>query len=275
MLRPNIFFLRFHMNIRSFLSNLSISQLLLFLSAIPFVTGTFFPFTLRQPSLPPSRYGYRSSRSSPNNLVPVDSPILGLRVYVPRGLFDLFNMRPPTQPGNNLLPRPYPYNPQNFYPPNGFAPQNFPQNRFPPNRFPPQNFPPTEYPPRPYPPNGIPQPPFPPVDAGNFINLMRALYPDMIYRPDPRFPNVFAIRFPSELQPPTHLPDARPSLNEFYEEGSNQSSPNQFYNQQSPTNANPFLSPQSSSQNFSSRNYSERQQPPPYNRSPQLLIIGA
>lgn len=196
---------------------------------LPFAAGTFFPFTWRTPSFAPQRsYGYRSPRSSPNNnnLIPIQSPILGLRVFVPRELLNLFNIRPPVGQEPNYQ-RPNPFNPHPNYPhehrPNGFPQQ--PINPF---------YAPSSYLPN-YTPNYSPRPPF---DAGAFINFMRALYPDMIYRPDPRYPNVFAIRFPQDhthLPPDSQLPPPPP---EFDQE------PNRFFPGEIPSpNVNQFLEP--------------------------------
>lgn len=70
----------------------------------PFVNGTFYPFTSllspRSPILSP-RYRSRSSRSPANNLIQLQSPILGLRFSVPAGLMSLFGMTPPSQPNQS------------------------------------------------------------------------------------------------------------------------------------------------------------------------------
>lgn len=214
---------------------------------LPFAAGTFFPFTelfRRTPSFAPQRpYGYRTSRSSPNNnLIPIQTPVLGLRVFVPRELLNMFNVRPPggQEP---TYSRPNPFNPFATHPnyPNIHRPNGFPQP-FVPNYFP-QN----------YSPNYQPQPqPHPPFDAGTFINLMRALYPNMIYRPDPRYPNVFAIRFPPDQFPDSRQPPPPPP--EFDEES------NRFFPDEIPPNVNQFLeSPPNLPQS----------QSPQYNQSPQ------
>lgn len=68
------------------------------------MNGTFFPFTSllspRSPILSP-RYRSRSSRSSANNLIQLQSPILGLRFSVPAGLMNVFGMTPPNQPSQS------------------------------------------------------------------------------------------------------------------------------------------------------------------------------
>lgn len=165
-------------------------QLLLLLSLTPYVAGTFFPFTsFRPPVYPSSRY--RPARSSQNNFVPLQSSALGVRVLVPRALYDLFSARSPYSPPSNY-PRPPPPPPPYQPPFNGpFNPR--PYNPFqPPNDFPPGNRP------------GAFQPP---ITPNTLFNLMRAFYPHLIYQPDPRYPNVFAIRLPAEPNPPVNLPD--------------------------------------------------------------------
>ncbi|XP_055295360.1 uncharacterized protein LOC129565039 [Sitodiplosis mosellana] len=236
-----------------------IRQMLIFLlSMLPFATGTFFPFTSwRTPSFGPQRsYGYRSQRSSPNNnLIPIQSPILGLRVLVPRDLLNLFNVRPPFGQEPNY-PRPNSFNPFNINPftshpnyPHEHRPNGFPQP-FTPNYFP-QNY---------APPNYSPHTPF---DAGSFINFMRALYPDMIYRPDPRYPNVFAIRLPPNH---THSPDSQSSPPpEFDQE------PSRFFPEENPPNVNEFLEPPPNVSHTHSPPYNQ----PQHNQQPQnhLIII--
>lgn len=158
---------------------------MLLLSLTPYVAGTFFPFTsFRPPVYPPSRY--RSSRSSQNNFVPLQSSVLGVRVSVPRALYDLFNARSPYNPPSNY-PRPPPP-PSSPYQPS-FNPR--PYNPFQP----------------PIPPENQPGAFTPPITPNTFFNLMRTFYPHLIYQPDPRYPNVFAIRLPAEPNPPTNLPD--------------------------------------------------------------------
>lgn len=160
------------------------------------MAGTFFPFTsYRSPVYPPPRY--RSGRSSQNNFVPLQSSVLGVRVLVPRALYDLFNGRPPYSPPVNYPrppppPPPYqppfnsrPYNPNPFNPPIDFPPQNHPGAILPPNGYSPPG-------------RGF----SPPISPAAFFNLMRAFYPNLIYRPDSRYPNVFAIRFPTQPSPP-------------------------------------------------------------------------
>jgi len=225
-----------------------IRQMIIFLlSMLPFAAGTFFPFTSlfnTRPSFAPQRPypGYRSPRSSPNNnLVPIQSPILGLRVFVPRDLLNLFNGRPPVAPEPNY-PRPNPFTPHPNYP-HEHRPNGFPQQPFTPF-----------YAPSSYFPNYSPQPP---LNAGSFINFMRALYPDMIYQPDQRYPNVFAIRFPQDH---THLPDSRspPPQPEFDQEPEQ----NRFFPGEIPTlpNVNQFLQPPPNL---------PHNHPPQYNQSPQ------
>lgn len=134
---------------------------------IPFAAGTFFPFTsFRAPSL----QRYRSQRLPPNNFISLQSPIPGLRIQVPRELLKLFNVRQLIGQEPHYYPRQIPFNPHpNFPRANDLFPHNY-----------------------------LPPLPLPPFDATAFINFMRTLYPDMIYRPDPRIPNVFAIRLPPE-----------------------------------------------------------------------------
>lgn len=290
---------------------------MLLLSVLPFAAGTFFPFTWRPPFSPP-RYGYRSQRSPSSNLIPVESPILGLRFLVPRGLFDLFNVRPPgpnyNRPnpflppngfGQNSFPpngfgsnafapnnnhpnnfgpnnnHPNNYAPNNFAPnnfapnnfapnnfapnnlaPNNFAPNNIPAHGYTPNNIPPHNFAPNRLPldsylpqaPNHSPPNSFSNGPRIPMDPDTFINLMRVLYPDLIYQPDPSLPNVFAIRPPNA--PPSHLPDARPLPHDFYQNPTNLPSPNRQYGEL-PPNASQY-----SGQQFSPpRNYQQQSQP--------------
>lgn len=67
-------------------------QLILLISVSPFVSGTFFPFSLRSSFLSP-RYRSRQSRSSPTNLFQLQSPILGLPFTVPRAFMDLLGIR--------------------------------------------------------------------------------------------------------------------------------------------------------------------------------------
>lgn len=228
--------------------------LLLTLATIQMSCGTFFPFTSYRPSIYPSpRYGFRQSRSpppTPSNYVPVQSPIFGVRILVPRGLYDLFNDRPPLGPEPNY-PRPYqpPYNPFNFRPENH------------PNGFPPNNYPPSSY---------------PPISPNTFINLMRAFYPDLIYRPDPRYPNVFAIRPPGEPQPPTHLPADRPLPLDYFPAPLTQqsSSPNRSFNEL-PPNENQLLESPLPQRNFSPpQNQPKSYNQPSYNRpQPNHLIL--
>lgn len=255
---------------------------------LPFGSATFFPFTSYRPSFySNARYGYRSGRSSSNNLIPVQSPILGIRVLVPRELYNLFGGRSPS----SLPPPPPPYDRvPNFQRPYN-QPPYYPQA---PN-FPPQ-IPPNQY-----------QPPgagYPPINPATFFNLMRAFYPDLIHRPDPRYPNVFAIRLPTDPRPPTQLPDDAEALPpppppDFYRDPfslaqqpqtppppplpplpslplsqSNQASSNT----ELPSDENHFLQPPLPQRNFqSTQQYSNRlsqqynQQP--RNRSPQLIII--
>lgn len=263
------------------------------LSAFPFAAGTFFPFSWRPPTYGPPRYGYRSQRSPPNNnLVPVESPVLGLRVLVPRALIDLFNIRP-TGPDYQ---RPNQFNPQNGFPSNGIPPNKlpsngFPSSGFPPNRLPSNGFPlngfsPNHSPPVGYPPNNFPQngffpqspaPRLPPIDPDTLINLMRVLYPDLIYRPDPRLPNVFAIRSPHPPLPPTHLPGSRTFSPEFDQESENLPSQNQ-YNGELPSNAGEFSGQTYAPPNLHSQNYAQQNQPQqnqPQQSQPQnhLIII--
>lgn len=158
-------------------------------SLTPYATGTFFPFTSFRPPAPPR---YRPSRSSQNNFVPLQSSVL----YV-RALYDLFNGRSPYSPPANY-PRPPPPPPPPYQPP--FNPR--PYNPFqPPVDFPPVNHPGAFSPPTPG--RGYP----PPLTPATFFNLMRAFYPNLIYRPDPRYPNVFEIRLPTQPNPPINLPD--------------------------------------------------------------------
>lgn len=209
---------------------------------LPFATGTFFPFTslFRTPSFAPQRpYGYRSSRSPSSNLIPIQSPLLGLRVLIPRDLLNLFNVRPPIGPEPNY-PRPNLFNPPHPNFPHEHQPDGFP-TPIRPFYLPPQ-----------YTPNFSPN--YSPLDAGSFINFMRALYPDMIYRPDARYPNVFAIRFPEH----SHLPEPRPppqAPTEFNPDH------NRFFVGEipNPSSINEFLEPPTIPQNH----------PPQYNQSPQ------
>lgn len=171
------------------------------LSLTPYAAGTFFPFTsFRPPVYPPPRY--RPSRSSQNNFVPLQSSVLGVRVLVPRALYDLFNARTPYAPPPVNYPRPPP--PPPYQPP--FNPR--PQNPFqPPIDYPPVNHPGAFSPPAApgySPGRGYPQPPLTP---DTFFNLIRAFYPNLISRPDPRYPNVFAIRLPAEPNPSINPPD--------------------------------------------------------------------
>lgn len=214
---------------------------------LPFVTGTFFPFTSWRPSFSPQRrYGYRSSRSSSNNnLIPIQSPILGLRVMVPRELLNLFNVRPSFGSESNY-PRPNAFNPFNINPLN--SQPNYPHEHRP-NGFP-QPFTPNYFPQNYAPPNYTPHPPF---DADSFINFMRTLYPDMIYRPDPRYPNVFAIRFPSDH---SHGQVERPPLSPSHEFDQQ---PNPFFPAENPSNVNEFLEPLPP-------NVPPHNQAPPYNQ---------
>ncbi|XP_031617222.1 early nodulin-75-like [Contarinia nasturtii] len=214
-------------------------MLLLLFSMLPFAAATFFPFTsFRPPSFP---HGYRPQRTGPpTNLVSVQSPILGLRVYVPRELLGLFNGfnggRPSTfgpdyQPPN--YPRSIPFNPHPNYPH---------ENR------------PNEYPH--LPPNYSPN--LPPFDANAFIHLMRALYPDMIYRPNPRYPNVFALRFPRELPPYPDLTPPQPSSSPDYYPEQNRIFPGEFS-----SDISQFLEPPP---NYGSPNLAEQNQSSSYNQ---------
>lgn len=285
-------------------------QILLLLSAFPFAAGTFFPFTARPSPFSPPRYGYRPVRSPSNNLVPVESPILGLRVLVPRALAELFNLRPHS---SDYYPRPPPpFNPQHGfppphggYPPNGFGPNglgpnslgpnglgpngpgpnsyapNYPPNHFQPNNgYPPNHFQPNGggYSPNYFPQNGFPPSRrLPPIDPDSFIHLMRILYPDLIYRPDPSRPDVFAIRSPNSPQlpplpppqPQSHLPDQRPNQSEFYQDPQNVPAPNRFYGGDLPPNASQY----SGGQQFPSSNLPQRQTYPQQNQPQNHLII--
>lgn len=179
---------------------------------IPFAAGTFFPFTLRAPSLSPQRYPFRPQRSPSNNLVPIQSPFFGLRINVPRELLSLFNGRQSIGPEPDYL-RPIPFNLPISYP-----------HEYRPNEFPNSHDYPFGYSPR------------LPFDANSFINFMRALYPDMIYRPDPnRYPNVFAIRFAPN---PTHSSNSQqPPPSDSYNE------PNRYSSGVFSPNISEFLEP--------------------------------
>lgn len=226
------------------------------LSLAPYAAGTFFPFTsFRPPVYPPPRY--RSSRSSPqNNFVPLQSSVLGVRVLVPRALYDLFNVRSPYSPPINY-PRPPPPAPPPYQP----SPYPRPYNPFnPPIDFQPENHPLPFSPANGYSPGGRGFPPS--INPTTFFNLMRAFYPNLIYRPDPRYPNVFAIRFPTEPNPP-NPPD-------FYRDPLGLQPPpqpatppvNPEFNEDLPPNDGEFFEPPLPSREFT---------PPPLPQQPPLL----
>lgn len=223
-------------------------QFLLLLSLMPYVAGTFFPFTSYRPPIYPSSR-YRSPRSSQNNLVSLQSSVLGVRVLVPRALFDLFNVqRPPYQPPYN----PRPYNP--YSPPIDLHAE-IPRGAIAPNGYSPgRSFP-------------------PPISPNTFFNLMRAFYPNLIYRPDPRYPNVFAIRFPAEPHlPTTHLPDL-PDVQSLAPDLYRDPLPlapqppapplNPEFNEELPPNGNEFFEPPLPARDFS---------PPPPPSPPSLPL---